>query len=92
MTGRITMFASATLTEHLVRGIAAALLLYLAVSFVDRSVAAAIVFSGVALVLLRGCPMCWAVGLAEMLGARRRRCSSCPPQASSMSDRSGDLR
>ena len=86
------MFASPTLLEHLARGIAAALCLYLAVTFADRSVAAVILFSGVALMLLRGCPMCWAIGLFETLGARRASCSSCASASGSTSEISGDRR
>lgn len=83
------MFASPTLLAHLARGIAAALCLYLAVMFADRSIIAAVLFSGAAILLLRGCPMCWAVGLIETLGASRAPCSSCAPTAASAS---GDRR
>ena len=97
------MFASRTLSEHLSRGIGAALaisaaallpattpawLWVLAISAAALLpattpawlwVPAIIALGGSALVLLRGCPMCWTVGLVETLSARRGACPTCGP-------------
>ena len=56
---------------HLVRGAAAACLAALAIRLLDLpgvlgGIAAAVAVVG-AVVLLRGCPMCWLVGLAETI-------------------------
>ncbi|MFO0614859.1 MAG: hypothetical protein U0414_19885 [Polyangiaceae bacterium] len=72
------MFASKTLSEHLVRGmvglacVTAALIAWPfeapgPVEIVGRAVAAL-----AALALLRGCPMCWLYGLVETVVARAR--------------------
>jgi hypothetical protein len=70
------LFASASLTVHLVRGAIAALLLSLAV-IGERSHPLAALAAGVAaLVALRGCPVCWTIGLFETISAKidaRRR-------------------
>jgi hypothetical protein len=56
----VGMFGSAFLGAHLMRGAAAAALLAWAI--VHQT----------ALVALRGCPMCWTVGLVETLSQGRR--------------------
>lgn len=72
------MFASKTLAEHLVRGalglasITVAIVSWPfatggAIEVVGRAVAAL-----AALVMLRGCPMCWLYGLVETVVARVR--------------------
>ena len=73
------MFASAHLAAHLLRGAVAAGFLYGAVTHQTSHPVAAL-FAGVAaLVALRGCPMCWTVGLLEMLAARRRPTDASMP-------------
>ncbi len=66
------MFGSAFLGAHLMRGaVAAALLAWAIVHQTERpwlSLGAGVV----ALVALRGCPMCWTLGLVETLSRRRR--------------------
>ena len=69
-------FASASLTEHLVRGVGAALLLALTYWLFHgtgtlRLAGAAAALAG-AITLMRGCPTCWTVGLVATLGAARR--------------------
>ena len=69
-------FASASLAEHLARGAGAAVLLSLTFWLVHgvgpvRLGGAAASFAG-AIVLMRGCPTCWTVGLIATLGAARR--------------------
>jgi hypothetical protein len=65
------MFGSAFLGAHLMRGaVAAALLIWAMVSQTAHpwlSLGA----GAVALVALRGCPICWIVGLVETLTKRR---------------------
>ena len=67
------LFASRHLSAHLLRGAAAAALL--AGAFVLQSAhpwwAAAAALA--ALGALRGCPVCWTIGLVETLGRQRRR-------------------
>jgi len=63
------MFGSAFLGAHLTRGAAAAALLAWAI--VHQTAHPWLFFAGVAaLVALRGCPMCWTVGLVETLSGR----------------------
>lgn len=67
-----TLFASKTVLEHILRGAAGGTLLLVAAwSGADNWL-----LSGAALLggfaLLRGCPMCWTVGLIETVIARRR--------------------
>ena len=66
------MFGSALLGAHLMRGAAAAALLGWAI--VDQTAHPWLSLgAGVAaLVALRGCPMCWTVGLVETLAQGRR--------------------
>ena len=66
------MFGSAFLGAHLMRGAAAAALLAWAI--VHQTAHPWLSFgAGVAaLVALRGCPMCWTVGLVETLSQGRR--------------------
>ena len=66
------MFGSAFLGAHLMRGAAAAALL--AWAFVHQTAHPWLSLgAGVAaLVALRGCPMCWTVGLVETLSQGRR--------------------
>ena len=71
------MFCSSSNSIHLLRGLGAAVLLGLAVFFgtaddghiVIRLAAAPL--AGGAFLLLRGCPMCWLIGLFETIGKRR---------------------
>ena len=66
------MFASRTVAAHLMRGgIAAALIAWALLHQSSNPVFAAI--AGVlAVVAMRGCPMCWALGLVETIGNRMR--------------------
>ncbi|MGJ7415493.1 hypothetical protein AB9128_06490 [Streptomyces cinereoruber] len=66
-------FASATVPRHLARGaigfgaLVGALVLFRAVGPVG------LLLAPIGLVALRGCPMCWAVGLVETVSAGRLR-------------------
>ena len=59
------LFASASLTVHLVRGAIAALLLSLAVLGEGSHPLASLAAGVAALVALRGCPVCWTIGLSK---------------------------
>lgn len=73
------MFCSSSISVHLLRGLGAAVLLGLAVFLgTDGAVPVLARFTAVPLVigaflLLRGCPMCWLMGLFETIGKRRSR-------------------
>lgn len=63
-------FASKTLTQHLLRGGAAVGLIALAIELNHDLPLLAVVAGIGAIVALRGCPMCWTVGLFETLRAK----------------------
>jgi hypothetical protein len=62
---KTTFFASHTLTEHLLRGAAAAALLYFAFSRGSDYPVWAFGAGVLALIAMRGCPVCWTIGLIE---------------------------
>ena len=65
------LFATQTLTGHVIRGAVAFTLLYLAIEQHLHPVAS-LVAGLLALVAMRGCPVCWTIGLAETIAARRK--------------------
>ena len=86
------MFASRTVFEHLARGVAAAFALVVAAMLPASATAwlaipAAVLLIGAALVLLRGCPMCWTVGLFETIRMRKAPCAACDAVSSHPSTR-----
>ncbi len=64
---RTGIFGSACLGAHLMRGAAAAALLAFAIVKQTAHPWASLSAGVAALVALRGCPMCWTVGLVETL-------------------------
>ncbi len=70
------MFCSTSVSIHLLRGLAALTLIIGALHFSSYGtlglVFALLAFIG-AILLLRGCPMCWLVGLIETLGQSRKK-------------------
>jgi hypothetical protein len=67
------MFASKTLVEHLLRGFVGIAALALAAFVATGHPFVALAMLPVALVALRGCPMCWTMGLIDTIrGALRR--------------------
>jgi uncharacterized membrane protein YedE/YeeE len=66
------MFGSAFLGAHLMRGVAAAALLAWAIVHQTAHPWLSLGAGVAALVALRGCPMCWTVGLVETLSQGRR--------------------
>lgn len=74
------MFASKTLTEHLLRGTIGGASACAAVYFSEVGPWVPLVLLPVALLAFRGCPMCWLTGLAETVAAtvqRRPRRDGC---------------
>ncbi|MGN6525610.1 MAG: hypothetical protein ACTHL8_04420 [Burkholderiaceae bacterium] len=75
--GEAGLFSSRSITGHLLRGAAAAALLAAALRHQAGHPAAAAAAGLLALVALRGCPVCWSIGLVETvsqrLAARRAR-------------------
>ena len=66
------MFGSAFLGAHLMRGAAVAALLACAIVHHTAHPWLSLGAGVAALVALRGCPMCWTVGLVETLSQGRR--------------------
>jgi hypothetical protein len=60
-----TLFASNTLTEHLLRGAIGAGALVWAISIAAEHPVASLALGVITLIALRGCPVCWTIGLAE---------------------------
>lgn len=64
-------FASASLPRHLVRGVLGFGSLVLAVVLLPYAWPASLALLPVGLLALRGCPMCWAIGLAQTISRGR---------------------
>ena len=65
------VFGNRSLLLHLLRGTAGLGFVYLSVHLIGHPHAwAAFILMPVALWLLKGCPVCWAVGLFETIGHR----------------------
>ncbi|WP_030723926.1 hypothetical protein [Streptomyces sp. NRRL F-2580] len=69
-------FASASVLRHLARGAVGFGALIAAFALLPVFGPATLLLAPVGLVALRGCPMCWAIGLAETVsrGRLRREC------------------
>jgi len=70
------MFASRTVIGHLMRGGIAAALIAWALLHQASDPALALVAILLAVVAMRGCPLCWTLGLVETIGNRMKRFSS----------------
>lgn len=70
-------FTSRTLFEHLVRGLVAAALVFLAIWLLSAPdlwrVVVAVPSLVTALILMRGCPMCWLTGLMGTIANLSRK-------------------
>lgn len=74
------MFKSASLTEHLARGVIGAGALVVALLYAHALPWLPFVLLPLSLLALRGCPMCWTVGLVETVAAKlqgRREAARC---------------
>ncbi|WP_327413716.1 hypothetical protein [Streptomyces sp. NBC_01233] len=69
-------FASASVPRHLARGAVGFGALIAAFALIPAFGPATLLLAPVGLVALRGCPTCWAIGLAQTLsrGRLRREC------------------
>ncbi len=67
------VFASQSLGGHLVRGALAFALVYGAINQQHAHPGWSLLAGALALVALRGCPMCWTIGLLETVQQRIRR-------------------
>lgn len=67
------LFASQSLAGHLLRGGVAFALLYWAIAHQQTQPFAALLAGAGALVAMRGCPVCWTIGLVETLGQKMKR-------------------
>lgn len=65
------IFASATLSGHLLRGAIAIALLAWAFAHQSQAVFSFLA-AAVALLAFRGCPICWTIGLAETIAQKIR--------------------
>lgn len=65
-------FASQSLAGHLLRGAVAFTLLYWAIAHQQAQPFMALLAGAGALVAMRGCPVCWTIGLVETLGQKLR--------------------
>ena len=64
-------FASKTISEHLVRGVAGIAALVAAAACAPTHGLASVAFVAFALFALRGCPACWTIGLLETFAGRK---------------------
>jgi len=67
------MFATQTLSGHLIRGAVAFALLYAAIGQQHAYPGWSMLVGLLAPVAMRGCPACWTIGLAETIQRRLRR-------------------
>jgi nicotinamide riboside transporter PnuC len=61
------VFATQTLTGHVIRGAVAFALLYFAIEQQHLYTAVSLLAGVLALVAMRGCPVCWTIGLVETI-------------------------
>jgi hypothetical protein len=71
--------ASGSVARHVLRGVAGLLAAALAIVLMAVVGPISLLFLGVTVIVWRGCPTCWAVGLFGTLADRRARrgCSHC---------------
>lgn len=67
------LFATQTLGGHLIRGAIAVALLYVAIERQHANPVWSVLAGLLALVAMRGCPVCWTIGLIETIQQRLRR-------------------
>ena len=66
------MFASRTVVAHMIRGVFAAALIVWALVHQSTQPVLAVAAGAAAVIAMRGCPLCWTVGLFETIGERIR--------------------
>jgi hypothetical protein len=60
-------FGSKTIRVHILKGLLGFVALYVALSTMHRTIWPSLVLLPVVLYLLKGCPMCWTMGLIETI-------------------------
>jgi len=75
-------FASQSLGGHLLRGAVAFTLLYWAIANQQAQPFTALLAGAGALLAMRGCPVCWTIGLFETVQQRFRRRGAPVPESS----------
>ena len=70
---RTGLFATQSLSGHLIRGAVAFALLYVAIGQQHSHPVGSVLAALSALVAMRGCPACWTIGLLETIQQRLRR-------------------
>ena len=65
--GAVLIFGNRTIGRHLLRGALGISALYLSLSTLRGTTWGSLVFLAAALYLLKGCPMCWTLGLIETI-------------------------
>lgn len=64
------LFATRTITGHVIRGAIAFTLLYVAIVQQHTQFGLSLVSALLALAMMRGCPVCWTIGLVETIQQR----------------------
>jgi hypothetical protein len=63
----VLIFGNRTIGRHLVRGALGITALYISLSTLRGTTWGSLIFLAAALYLLKGCPMCWTLGLIETI-------------------------
>ena len=71
-----TMFSSNSVTEHILRGGVGVTFLWLAIDLAYTHPFTSLGLGVVVLVVFRGCPICWTIGLFETLYIKYARIKS----------------
>jgi hypothetical protein len=66
------MFASKSLAAHLMRGVIAGALIGWALLHQSTDPAFAVAAGVLAVIVMRGCPLCWTLGLVETISQKMR--------------------
>lgn len=67
------MFVSNSFAEHILRGLIGIAALWAAVAIAASHPLGSLALGALALLALRGCPICWSIGLFETARQRLRR-------------------
>lgn len=65
--GTVLIFGNRTIGRHLLRGALGITALYISLSTLRGTTWRSLIFLAAALYLLKGCPMCWTLGLIETI-------------------------
>ena len=65
--GTVLIFGNRTIGRHLLRGALGITALYISLSPLRGTTWRSLIFLAAALYLLKGCPMCWTLGLIETI-------------------------